>query len=171
MFRPLTAAALLLAAACTPTLNWREVPVESTGLRATFPCKPDTAERSLAFAPGKSIVVHAVGCEAGGASFAVLYGDVGQAGEVAAALAQWKQASLAASKSRIEKEERWQPAGALGLSGSTMTRAAGQHADGRAVQSQGAYFARGTQVFQAVVYADRLTPEMTEPFFAGMRFE
>lgn len=171
MHRSIAAAALLMVAACTPTLNWREVPVEATGLKATFPCKPDHAERSLAFAPGRSIVVHAVGCEAGGASFAVLYGDVGQPTEVAAALAQWRQASLAAAKSRIEKEEPYQPAGALGLPGSTMTRAAGQRADGRAVQSQAAYFVRGTQVFQVVVYAERLTPEMAEPFFAGLRFD
>jgi hypothetical protein len=171
MHRPIAVAALVLAAACTPTFNWREVPIESTGLKATFPCKPDKAERSLEFAPGRSIVVHAVGCETGGASFAVLYGDVGQPGEVAAALAQWKQASLAASKSHIEKEERFQPAGALEMPGSTMTRAAGQHPDGRAVQSQAAYFARGTKVFQVVVWADRLKPDMTEPFFAGLRFE
>jgi hypothetical protein len=39
------------------------------------------------------------------------------------------------------------------------------------VQSQAAYFARGTSVFQAVVYARALKPEMTEPFFTGLRFE
>lgn len=171
MSRSIAAAAALLAAACTPTLNWREAAVESTGLRVMLPCKPDAAERPLEFAPGRRIFVHAFGCGAGGASFAVLYADVGQPGELAAALAQWKQASLAASKARIEKEEPYQPAGALGLPGSVMTRSAGQHADGRAVQSQAAYFARGTQVFQAVVYADRLTPDMTEPFFSGLRFE
>jgi hypothetical protein len=39
------------------------------------------------------------------------------------------------------------------------------------LQSQGAYFARGTFVFQAVVYASTLRAEMTEPFFTGLRFE
>lgn len=171
MLRPLAAAALLLAAACTPTFNWREVPVEATGLRATFPCKPDTVERRAEFLPGREIVVHATGCEAGGATFAVLYGDVGDVGGLPAALAQWKKASLAASKSTITGEQPYQPAGALPLPQSTMTRASGQHADGSAVDSQAAYFARGTQVFQAVVYAGRIRPEMAEPFFAGLRFE
>jgi hypothetical protein len=171
MLRPLAAAALLLAAACTPTFNWREVSVQATGLRATFPCKPDTVERRAQFLPGREMVVHATGCEAGGATFAILYGDVGQVEQLRAALVQWKKASLAASKSRIESERPYQPAGALPLPESTMTRAAGQHGDGSAVQSQAAYFARGTQVFQAVVYAGRIRPEMAEPFFAGLRFE
>lgn len=165
------AASLLLAAACTPTFNWREVPVESTGLRASFPCKPEAVERRTEFAPGREIVVHALGCEAGGAAFAVLYGDIEQPGELAAALAQWKKASLAASKSRIDSEQNYQPAGALPLPGSAMVRAQGQHADGSAVQSQAAYFARGTRVFQAVVYAPKLKAEMTESFFAELRFE
>jgi hypothetical protein len=167
MHRLIAATALLMVAACTPTFNWREVPVQSTGLRATFPCKPDQADRPMEYAPGRRIVVHALGCETGGASFAVLHGDIGQPGELAAVLAQWKQASLAASKSRIEKEDAYTPGGALALPGSTMTRASGQHADGSAVQSQSAYFARGTEVFEA----DRLEAEMTQPFFAGLRFE
>lgn len=170
MYRPIAAAVLLFAAACTPTFNWREVPVESTGLRATLPCKPDAVERRIEFTPGREIVVHAFGCETGGATFAVLYADVG-AGELAAALAQWKRASLAASKSRVEREQPYQPQGALGLAESAMVRAAGRRGDGADVQSQAAYFARGTRVFQAVAYAPRLKPEMTEPFFAGLRFE
>ena len=68
MPRVIVAIALLSAAACTPTFNWRDVPVESTGLRATFPCKPDKVERRTQFAPGQGIVLHAMGCEAGGAS-------------------------------------------------------------------------------------------------------
>lgn len=171
MLRPLAAAAVLLAAACTPTFNWRELPVQTTGLRATFPCKPDTVERRAEFLPGREIVVHATGCEAGGAAFAVLWGDVGQLEDLSSALAQWKKASLAASKSTITSEQPYRPAGALPLPQSTMTRASGRRGDGSAVDSQAAYFARGTQVFQAVVYAGRLRPEMVEPFFAGLRFE
>ncbi len=49
--------------------------------------------------------------------------------------------------------------------------AAGQRADASKVESQAAYFARGNRVFQAVIYADRLKPELVEPFFSGLRFE
>jgi hypothetical protein len=166
MLRMIAAAALLLAAACTPTFNWREVPVEATGLKATFPCKPDKADHSTQFAPGRPIVLHAVGCQAGGASFVVLYGDIGAAGDLAAALVQWKKASQATIHSTGVSEQPWHPAGALDLAPSSMTRS-----DAGALQSQSGYFARGTSLFQVAVYAPKLKPEMTEPFFAGLRFE
>jgi hypothetical protein len=171
MLRLILAAALLLAAACTPTFNWREVTVGPAGLHATFPCKPDQVEHRTAFAPGREVVLHATGCETGGAAFVVVYGDVGKAGELADAITQWKQASLATSKSSADSEKPYVPAGALGLSQSAMVHAHGQKPDGSALQTQAAYFARGTMVYQAFVYAPRLKPEMTDSFFTGLRFE
>ena len=47
--------------------------------------------------------------------------------------------------------------------------ATGRRADGAAVQGQALYFSQGTQVFQAVVYADRLAPDTADTFFAGLR--
>jgi hypothetical protein len=163
--------AVLLAAACTPTFNWREITVDPTALQVTLPCKPDKAERKMPFTRERQLLVHAVGCEAGGAAFAVLWADVGSPGEAATAMAQWKQASLATTHARVDSEKPFQPRGALALAQSVQVRASGQRSDGGAVQSQAAYFARGSAVFQAVVYAPHLTPEMSEPFFAGLRFE
>jgi hypothetical protein len=165
MHRVIAAAIAFFLAACTPTFNWREVPVEATGLRATFPCKPDKVERRTQFAPGRDIVLHAMGCEAGGASYAILHGDVGSAAELATALVQWKKASLATIHSTLETEQAWQPAGALALNGSVIVSTSG------AVQMRSAYFVHGTEVFQAMVYAPKLKAEMTESFFAGLRFE
>ncbi|MEJ6021645.1 hypothetical protein [Ramlibacter sp. PS4R-6] len=171
MPRVFPAAALLAAAACTPTFNWREITVEPAALHASFPCKPDKAERKMAFTRERELLVHAVGCEAGGASYAVLWADVGSPADLAGAMAQWKQASLATSHGRVETEAAFVPRGALALPQSQQVRAAGQRADGSALQSQSAYFARGSAVFQAVVFAPQLKGEMTEPFFAGLRFE
>ena len=168
---PILAAALLLLSACTPTFNWREVTVGSAGLRAMFPCKPDEAEHRSTFAPGRDVVLHATGCKAGGAAFIVVYGDLGSAGALADAIAQWEKASLASTKSTVDREQPYQPAGALGLRQSVLVRAHGQQPDGTPVQSQAAYFARGTSAYQAVVYARGLKSEMTEPFFEGLRFE
>ena len=42
---------------------------------------------------------------------------------------------------------------------------------GRPVQGRAANFARGRQLFQAVVYAETLRPEVTDPFFWGVAFE
>lgn len=170
MSRVFPAAALLFLLACTPALNWRDTPVGAGGLHASFPCKPDKAERRTEFAPGRPIVVHALGCEAGGASFAVLYADFGATGELAQALAQWKQASLAASRATAESELPFQPPGALGLPQSVQLRSRAQRPDGAMLQGKAAYFARGTHAFQAVVYAPALKPELTDPFFAGLGF-
>lgn len=168
---PILAAVLLLASGCTPTLNWRELAVGPAGLRAMFPCKPEQVEHRTAFAPGREVVLHATGCEAGGAAFVVVWGDLGSAAELAAAIGQWEKASLASTKSTVDGEQPYLPAGALGLRQSVMVRAHGRHPDGKPVQSQAAYFARGTSAYQAAVYARALKGEMTEPFFAGLRFE
>jgi len=139
MLRLILAAALLLATACTPTFNWREIAVGPAPLHAMFPCKPDKAENRTQF-PGRVIVLHATGCEAGGAAFVVVYGDRGDDADPQALLSQWEQVTLAAAKAK-------------------------------GTQAQGKYFARGRVVYQAVVYAPKLKAEMTEPFFAGLRFE
>ena len=170
MSRVLPAAALLALAACIPALNWREGPVAATGLHAAFPCKPDKAERKSEFLPGRAVVVHAHGCSAGDASFAVLYADFGQAGEMPQALAQWKQASLAAARAKAEGEQPFQPKGALALPQSVLVRSTTQRPDGTFLHSHAAYFAHGTTAFQAVVYAPAIKPELSEPFFTGLRF-
>lgn len=167
----LPAVVLLALAACTPALNWREVTVETVALRAAFPCKPDKAGRKTPFTRERELLVHATGCEAEGVAYAILWADVGSPAEVGAAMAQWKQASLATLHARIDSEEPFLPKGALGLPQSVRVSASGQRPGGAAVQSRAAYFARGSAVFQALVYAPALKPEMTEPFFSGLRFE
>ncbi len=157
-------------AACSPTLNWREVNVESTGLKAMLPCKPDKGARTVPMA-GREVTMQVLGCDADGATFAVLYADLGEPGRLGEVLAQWKTATLANMRGSGARESAFRPAGALGLPQSLQVVAAGQRADASKVQSQAAYFARGNRVFQAVIYADRLKPELAEPFFSGLRFE
>jgi hypothetical protein len=171
MPRLFAAAALLALAACMPTLDWRELRVEPTPLHATFPCKPDRAERKVRFAPQRELLLHAVGCEAGGASFAVLWADLGAAPELASTMEQWQRASLASWHARNEGQQAFLPSGALDLPQSVLVRATGQRGDGTPLQTHAAYFSRGTSVYQAVVHASTLKPEMADPFFAGLRFE
>lgn len=170
MVRFVTALASLVLAACTPTLNWREASVDATGLKALMPCKPDTVERRLEVAPGRMLLVHATGCEAGAGSFVVLHANA-QDGDPAALIAQWKAASLAGMHGQVSGESSANVPGATAMPPAAKLTAHGQRPDGRAMQSQALYFARGTQVFQAVIYADRVTGEMAEPFFTGLRFE
>jgi len=172
MFRP-TAAALALAAsaaACSPTFNWREVRPGSGTLRAMLPCKPDTGTRPAPMA-GREVQIQAMGCEAGGATFAVLSADVGEAGRAGEALAQWRQATLSNMRAGRSSDQPFLPPGGMALPQAVRVTAGGQRPDGSPVQSQAVYAARGAQVVQAVVYADKIPAEAAATFFAELRFE
>lgn len=122
MLRPVFAAALFALAACSSTFNWREVRADSTALKAMLPCKPDRAARTVPMA-GRQVELRVLGCEAGGATFAVLTGDIGEP-----------------------------------LRQSLRVAAGGQRGDGSKVESQAVYFARGSQVVQAVIMPTRCRP-------------
>lgn len=157
-------------AACSPTLNWREVQVDPAGLKAMLPCKPDKGARVVPMAD-RQVSLEARGCETAGATFAVLSADIGDASRSGEVLGQWKAATLANMHGAATRESPFRPPGALGLRESLQVVATGQRADGSKVESQAAYFARGSHVFQAVIYADQIKPQLSEPFFSGLRFE
>ena len=171
---PTIPAAVLLSAvalaACNPTYNWREVPAGPAAVRAMLPCKPDKAVRQVTMA-GRQVELDGMGCDAGGATFAVFHADVGDAGRSGEALAQWKQATLANMKAATVQDRPFLPPGGLAVRESLQVVAAGRRPDGSSVESQAAYFARGSHVFQAVIYASKLRAEQTEPFFSGLRFQ
>lgn len=173
MFRSLAALVLLSAAAlsaCSPTFNWREVRVEPTSLKAMLPCKPDKAARKVPMA-GREVSLEVLGCDTGGATFALLAADIGDASRLGDALAQWKTATLANLRSEAAQESPFLPPGALGLRQSVQVVASGRRADGSKVESHAAYFARGNHVFQAVIYSGELRPDVADTFFAGLKFE
>jgi hypothetical protein len=170
MLRPLLAAVLLCLAACSPTFNWREVRAEAAPLKVMLPCKPDKGSRRVPMA-GRQVELQVMGCEAGGATFAVLFGDIVEPGRDDEVLAQWKAATLGHMQGVSLQERPFLPPGALALPNSVRVVASGKRADGSPVQGQAAYFARGSQVFQAVIYSDRVTPEAADTFFAGLKFE
>lgn len=91
------AAALLVAAisaACSPTFNWREVPVGDAGLVVMLPCKPDRATRAMPLGSA-AVAVEVVGCEAGGATFAVAHARAADAAQAEAWMLAWRAATRA----------------------------------------------------------------------------
>ena len=172
MLRSALAAALLVLGACSPTFNWREVRAESVSLKALLPCKPDKAARSVPMA-GRQIELKVLGCDAGGATFALLAGDIGDPLRAGDVLAQWRTATLANMRSAAgsARDRPFLPAGAMALPQSLRVMASGQRADGSKVENQAAYFARGSHVVQAVVYADQVPVEAAETFFASLGFQ
>lgn len=166
-------AASLVLAACSPALNWREVHLGDAGLKLMLPCKPDRASRRMAMAGGE-VELQMVGCEAGGALFAVSVVDLGDAGATAEAQRQWQRAMLLAMQA--DPAAGSAPIAAYGLKGADASPASvrlgaqGRRPDSSAVQVQAVWFVRGTQLYHAAVYAERLSPDAVDPFLSGFEF-
>ena len=91
------AAALALAlagalAGCSPTFNWREVPIGSEGVIVLLPCKPDRATRALPLGV-EAVTVDMAGCEAGGATFAVAHAVAGSPAQAEGWARAWRAAT------------------------------------------------------------------------------
>ena len=163
------AVALTVLTACNPTFNWRDVRPEGTRLALLLPCKPDKAQRTVPMA-SQQTEMNLLSCDAGGVTFAVSMADVNDAGKTDAVLAQWQSATLTNIKagSTITRDAFKVPGLATAA---VMVKATGQRANGQAVSSQAAYFAQDSHVFQAVMYADAISPEVADTFFSGFKFE
>ena len=162
---------LLLLAACNPVFNWREVRPDNTALSLLLPCKPDKAQRSVPLG-GRPTELAMLGCDAGDATFAVAVATLDDAAQAAAVLAGWQTATLANLKAAGGGQTSpLKLSGADLLPPAVLVRASGQRADGRAVQSQAAYFSQGRQVFQAVIYANQMDPEVADTFFSSLKLD
>lgn len=166
LFLTLLAAGL---AACTPTLDWREVRPEGSRAQAMFPCKPGGHARRVALA-GTQVELSLFACTAGQATYALAFADVGDPARVGPALAE-----LSSSASSNLQAAGPADAAAARVAGMTPNeravqwRLAGKLPDGQAVQERAVFFAHGTQVYQATVLGQRLDTEALDTFFGALR--
>jgi hypothetical protein len=168
MLRRLPLLAVALAAACSPTLNWRDVRPDGSGAEALFPCKPGHQSRKLMLA-GAPVEMTLYACAAGGTTWALGFAEVGDPARVAPALAE-----LAAAATRN--------VGAAGATGRALDvpgmtpnpqaqrlAFAGERPDGSAVQTHVAVFSKGTRVFQATAIGASPASDAVETFFGALR--
>lgn len=170
MTRYVSAVALLVTVAwtlvgCTPALNWREIRLDS--LVGMLPCKPDRGERAVRLA-AHELQMAMLGCEADGALFAISHVRAVDHDAVAVILSAW-QASAFGKMQSTAVQEGAAIANPRGGAPRSIYRARGARPDGSPVEAQLTWFSVGTDIFHAVVYATRLSPEMTEPFFSELR--
>ncbi len=152
-------------AACSPSLNWRTVPVAQ--LAALLPCKPDHAVRNVDLG-GTPNTLSMWGCEAGGALFAVSHVRVEDPSSAPKVMLAWQQAALRnISGGTFQTPTGSGPAPMPGI----RVQARGKRADGHAVQAQWAWFNQGADIYHLAVYASDLTPAMTETFFTELRWQ
>lgn len=164
-------AAALLLGACSPVFNWREVPIGGDGeLVALLPCKPDRAQREVPL-NDRSVSVTMVGCEAGGATFAVALASAGDAAQAADWLAAWKRQSHAQwAGGRIEEH-----AAVLNHAAASPApwrlEAAGARPQQQVRQMWFAHRQRNGAVslYQATVLGTPSAAEAAQTFFEGLR--
>jgi len=136
-----------------------------------MPCKPELAERTVSLA-GVPTRMHMHSCEAGGQTFAVAWAEVAEEARVIEILGGWRAGSLAAIRvdpaTASDAQTEW-PVTVKGAQQLQGLQATGQDPQGNTTQMRGAYFAKGTQVFQAAVYGPALSDEVLATFFEGLR--
>lgn len=154
--------------ACSPALNWREVRTDAGDLTALLPCKPDRASKTVPLG-GPSTRLVMMGCEAAGAMFVLSVADLGDASRAPEVLRQWQALTLSHMRAAQPQQRAPQVMGADLQPAPVLWAALGSHPDGRPVEGQALFFARGSRVFQATIYATRVTPEAAETFFASIK--
>lgn len=176
--------ALSALSACSPALNWRDVRPDNTRLSLLLPCKPDKVQKTVPLG-GQPTELRLLGCDADGATFAVAVADLGDASKAAAVLLQWQNLTLVNMRAPLPgaKSAPASPTtpatevvslklpGAAAQSPAVLVKASGRRADGSGVIGHAAYFSQGAQVFQVVLYADKLKPEVSEAFFSSLKLE
>jgi len=156
----------LVLAACSPSLNWREVRPGGE-LKALLPCKPDQGSRRQSLA-GREIEVKMLGCEAAGALYAVSVAELGDASHALAVQVQWQANLLGNMRATTSASSAWSLKGANALMEPVRLQARGQRPDGKPVVAEAVWFAYGARLYHAVIYAERMAGEMSEPFFSSL---
>jgi hypothetical protein len=173
-------ALILMLCACTPTLNWREVRLESddgSTLKAALPCKPDSATRKQQLA-GIQIDLSMMGCKTADSSnditFTLSRIPIANALDSPKVLAAWQAAAVSNLGAKaaplvtaaVSGAGVWPPAAKVTLSGA-------------ATQAHMLWFAKqtatGVTLYQAAVYGkqpskDAMT-EATMTFFESLQLQ
>jgi hypothetical protein len=142
-----------LLAACSPTLNWRDVDV-GLQTKVQFPCRPEHAERSLVLA-GTPMRTEMWVCDAGGLSWSVTVLDVNDPTRLTAVLRESRLSLATRLQGGEESVQRVRIAGMTPNDESRRVVIAGPAGAGKSVRAEAVFAVRGLQVFQLVVMAQR----------------
>ena len=166
--RPISGAVLGLllglVAACSPTLDWRQVRPEGWGLVASWPCRPTLQVRPVALA-GPAVELGLLSCSAGDHRFAVASADVADPARVGPALQALGAAAQALVQGVIESERAAVVPGMTPQPAARWWRVQGRLPDGQPVREQVLVFAQGMRVFQATLVGPLADDALAQAFF------
>ncbi|MEJ5152717.1 hypothetical protein [Comamonas sp. MYb396] len=167
----------LLLAACSPALNWRVVALADAPLDLMLPCKPDRAVRDVAWG-AQTLAVSMVGCQAGGATYALAHVALAQPQDAATVLTDWQKAL----HQQLQRTDAWQPLpgqafvlpGTLELPQARQLQWQGRDGQGQTVYANARWFARSegpqVRVYQALVLSPGpLAAEALQSFVKGLQ--
>ena len=167
-----SSSALLLLLACTPTLNWRDVRLESANgstLKAELPCKPDAASRQQQLG-GMQVELSMMGCVVDGSTFTLSRIPVLDPLTAPKLLAAWQAAAVANLQAGptpttaviVYGAGAWPPAARVTLLGT-------------ATQAQIYWFAKqtsaGLTLYQAAMYGSQPSHEAATTFFESLQLQ
>lgn len=158
----------LALGACSPTLDWREVRPDGSGLTLLFPCRPGSHAREVRVGGGV-LPMTLYACEAGGATFALGQIDVTEPSEVNATLAALRAAASDNLQAQASAMRAFPVPGATASDAAGRVDATGRLPGGDAGELSAVFFARGTRLFQATVLGRRLDQEAVETYFSGLK--
>lgn len=166
-----------VGAACSPVFDWRDVRVAPATAALVLPCKkPDHVERHIPLG-GVPTQLNVMGCEAGGATFAVMAALLPEGHEADEILAGWQQATLANMQARDGQVRRtpFRPLGGLSLPHAERVSADGLQPDGKAVHAEAAWTAHAARdgrmmLLHAVMYSQRKQDHAVDTFFETIRW-
>ena len=153
--------------ACSPALDWREVRPAETRLLAMFPCKPEIAQRRVSMA-GQDVELTMHSCETSGVTLAVGHARLINVADSARVLARWRDATLAGMRADPASISAVVPTRLQPLPDLVAVRASGTSGGGP-VQLHGLWFAQDSDVFSALLVAGKVSADVEESFFSGLR--
>jgi hypothetical protein len=145
------AGVVCLVAACSPTLDWRDVRL-GPDTRLQFPCKPDRLERKVPLLD-RAAAAQMLVCEGGGLTWSATVFDLGDPLLAPAALRELHHVLLANMNG---VEDAAQSVVVPGMTVGTLAQRSqihGSRPDGTATAAQALFVARGPRVYQLVVMA------------------
>jgi hypothetical protein len=153
---------------CAPALDWREVRVGETALRAVLPCKPSVEQRVVPLA-GRRVALTLQACAAGGQTWGLASADLQDPALIGASLNEL--AALAAGNIRASgsRDAPFLPPGATPNPASRKLLLDGRTPEDKPVAMQVAVFSHGTVAFQATVLGASIPPEAAAAFFDDLR--
>ena len=162
------AAACLALAACTPSLDWREVRPAGGGVLALFPCRPAQDARTVALA-GAALKLNLESCQAAGATFALSFTDVQDPARVAVTIEALRTAAVGNLGGTPVVAGTAVVAGMTPNPLAQRVRVDGRFPDGSAVREELLFFVKGTVVYQATVLGARVDASAADAFFDGLK--